>query len=81
MLFLAVVIMTINSLIQQAPAIANALVPGSFGISKGVGGAIQEMKQDSKNKAASAAKEIARFAKSGATKNVRTPNVKTPWKD
>lgn len=42
LLIAAVLIMSINSLIQQAPAIASALVPGSVGASKGSGNAVKD---------------------------------------
>lgn len=41
LLIATVAITTINSLIQQAPSIASALVPGSVGASKGSGSALQ----------------------------------------
>ncbi|CAN7642009.1 hypothetical protein [Massilia sp. LjRoot122] len=56
MIIVTVLLVTVNSLISQAPTIASALLPGSLGAHKGAG---QGMKQ--------AATQAANHAKSGAT--------------
>lgn len=56
-----VVVMSINSLIKQAPSIATALVPGGFGASKGAGGDMNNAVKGAAEKAAAIAKETSRI--------------------
>lgn len=55
MLIVAIVLMSINSLIQQVPQIASAMVPGSIGASKGAGAAVREGGRSVSDKAKSTA--------------------------
>ncbi|MGX9697035.1 type IV secretion system protein [Janthinobacterium lividum] len=60
MLIATITLMSINSLIQQTPAIANALVPGSFGATKTAGAAVKD--------GAKTAKDAAKSVSGGAGK-------------
>lgn len=82
LLLVAVILMSINSLIQQVPQIASAMVPGSIGASKGAGAAVREGAASAASKAggtATQAKNMSQAAqtriKDRASKNVETPAV------
>lgn len=80
LLIVAIVIMTVNALIQQAPAIASALVPGSLGASKGVANSIRKGAGDVHSRAYGTALQ-ARDMMRRPEKNKATPNVKEAWRD
>jgi hypothetical protein len=63
MIIVIVLLLTVNSLISQAPSITNALLPGSIGANRG---AAEGMKQ-----AASKSKDSAKSVASGAGKGVK----------
>jgi hypothetical protein len=80
MLLVVVIIMSINSLVQQAPQIASAMVPGSLGASKGAGAAVREAARgagDRAKGAATDAKNITSAARDrmNASKAAPTPEV------
>lgn len=69
LLIAAIMIMSINSLIQQAPGIASALVPGSIGASRGAGGAVSKGVEAVKGKA-KAIGDTAKGIRDSAKKNL-----------
>lgn len=54
LMVVSIVILTINSLIQQAPSIASAMIPGSIGASRGTAQGIKSAASTALNKAKSA---------------------------
>ncbi len=80
LLIVAIVLMTVNALIQQAPAIASALVPGSLGASKGVANAIREGAAATNGRAVGIAKQTQEFLKR-PPKPKSTPTVQAAWRD
>lgn len=63
-----IMIMAVNSLIAQAPAIASAMIPGTIGASKGSGDAVGKAAQSSIAKATSPATKGFGFAKGAVNK-------------
>jgi hypothetical protein len=73
----AIIVMSINSLIQQAPSIANAMVPGSFGASAGSGKAVGE----GAKKVGNAAKGKVTYAAQGMANTLKSLNNKRKEND
>lgn len=67
MLTTLIIIVTVNSLISQAPTITSALIPGSIGASKGGGGEISKFAGSAGKLASASAKDAAKLIK-GASK-------------
>jgi len=80
LLMVGIVIMTVNSLIQQAPGIASALVPGSIGANRGVANAIRDGGAAVHGRVSGAVHQ-ARDMLKRPEKNKVTPTVRAPWVD
>lgn len=82
MVFLILVITTINSLLEQAPSIVSALVPGSFSVSSRSGAAtMKALKDDAAQRLTNMAKGLKDLTKRPVPKNTRAPGVKGIWGD
>lgn len=68
MIIVTVLLLTVNSLISQAPTITSALLPGSLGAHRGASGGVRQAAEKSKNHAKEGAKSAASGVKNTATK-------------
>lgn len=62
MIIVTVLLLTVNSLISQAPSITSALLPGSLGAHRGAGEGVKKAAGQSKDHAKGATKKVAKHA-------------------